>query len=494
MPVNHIFESHYYAAGQKYFPFGERPAWAPSAERVGVSQEAGIPLRSGDYILELARVIEQGRFVFWFGLFEKGVDRVYGDRGENTVGVGLWVEGAVVTNPGEVGDILHQLLTKQSSLADPRDMTPLVERASKFLKLSSRDLLPSAVRDGRSGVSFGEGMLHRSVVWHAKIPNYGEGLFSQVASFINLFQFMSQKFLDVNKIYLVISKEDSSAYKSVSFAGTIPSKKLDYDQEVATMLLGFGDSARAAEGKPARDILELTSRLESCDREKKSAQAELAILKKSSVNPQGSFALKLDQLLGAVQKLGDIVSAPALRPANNLKSGNSLGLIIALCAVCFLVTLSLVVNLFAAHQSTKKFNQLNANFGQVSAAVKNLDTGLERTSAASSGVSGAAGITSGISSGDNAGVPVRWQGRYRITKGSPSETSACGRGVESEFLTVTEFKIEAPPASSCGIALSNEANVYKCMDDPGKSFEFSEGQLVSKEPGSNPKKYKLCPQ
>ena len=118
---------------------------------------------------------------------------------------------------------------------------------------------------------------------------------------------------------------------------------------------------------------------------------------------------------------------------------------------------------------------------------------LEGASAVSAGVPGAAEIVSSISSIDNAEVAEQWQGRYRITKGSPSETSTCDTGDESKFLTVTESEIRASPASRCRLVSPNKDNVYQCIDEPGKSFEFFAGQLVSKEVGRDSKQYKLCP-
>ena len=93
-------EAHYYSGGLHIRPIGAdqpSPPWVPSpADRyVGFRNE--FSLIAGDAVVEVARYDYHGNSVTWVAVYRKSVDEVFGDRG-NHAGVGVWLNGALITD------------------------------------------------------------------------------------------------------------------------------------------------------------------------------------------------------------------------------------------------------------------------------------------------------------------------------------------------------------------------------------------------------------
>lgn len=303
MNNNFFFESHYFAGGQKYYPFGTRPEWAPLPERAGISENSGLIVQEGDYVLELTRLKQNDLHFTWIGLFEKSIDKAYGDRAANTSGMGIWIKDALVLNPEELAEILHKLLTHQGKLDDVKTMAPNIEKAAGHVKLAPRQALPDDVKDGKPGLSFAEGSLHQTLFWHAKIESFGFELYSQMANFISLFQLMNRRFIDGNKLYVVISKHGAEAYKGINFSGHVPSTKFEFNEELAQMILSMAEKARTAASRPASDFSTLEQKLKEKEVENKDLKAQLQRAEEDARNdPMNQLSAKVDQLLATTRR------------------------------------------------------------------------------------------------------------------------------------------------------------------------------------------------
>lgn len=99
-------ECHFYSAGLKSKFIGEnpRPAYLPSHESVGLTNEAH--LMEEDYCVEFLRRRSNDRKVAWLAVHVPAVDDVYGDRG-NYCGVGVWF---VESSPCAVFKLLDALM------------------------------------------------------------------------------------------------------------------------------------------------------------------------------------------------------------------------------------------------------------------------------------------------------------------------------------------------------------------------------------------------
>lgn len=64
MTKDFMFEAHYYSSGLKFLPFGDRPSWVPAADTIIISQDTGISIQEGDYVLGLARFKHNEETIF----------------------------------------------------------------------------------------------------------------------------------------------------------------------------------------------------------------------------------------------------------------------------------------------------------------------------------------------------------------------------------------------------------------------------------------------
>jgi hypothetical protein len=232
-----MFEAHYYSSGLKFLPFGDRPSWVPAADTIIISQDTGISIQEGDYVLGLARFKHNEETIFWVGLSEKSIDQVYGDRGGNYQGIGIWLKDSLVLNSEDLAEIIQKLLIHRSSVKDWKSMGAAVEKAGNHIKLAALRDLPAEFKEGRDGLSFGQGHFNKATLWHVEVDNYDLEFHTQVGSLISLFQLINHNFADFSKLFAVVSKNPVSVYGSVEFSNTLKPFTYDLNEEKVKMIL-----------------------------------------------------------------------------------------------------------------------------------------------------------------------------------------------------------------------------------------------------------------
>ena len=66
---------------------------------------------------------------------EKSIDQVYGDRGGNYHGIGIWLRDSLVLNSEDFAEIIQKLLIHRSSVKDWKSMGAAVEKAVNHIKI-----------------------------------------------------------------------------------------------------------------------------------------------------------------------------------------------------------------------------------------------------------------------------------------------------------------------------------------------------------------------
>lgn len=267
MSKDSIFEAHYYSSGIKFLPFGDRPSWVPAADTIIISQDTGISIQEGDYVLGLARFKHNGEPIFWIGLSEKSVDQVYGDRGGNYHGIGIWLRDSLVLNSEDLADIMQKLLAHQSSVQDWKGMGGAVEKAINHIKLGARGDLPAEFKEGKDGLSFGQGSLDKAALWHIQVDNYDLEFHMQVGNLISLFQLINHNFSDFSKLFAVISKNPATAYKAVKFVNTLKPSTYDLNEKKVQMILEVSRKISATEARPSANEASLNKKIEKLQQE-----------------------------------------------------------------------------------------------------------------------------------------------------------------------------------------------------------------------------------
>ena len=262
-----IFEAHYYSSGLKFLPFGDRPSWVPAADTIIISQDTGISIQEGDYVLGLARFKHNGESIFWVGLSEKSIDQVYGDRGGNYHGIGIWLRDSLVLNSEDLADIMQKLLAHRSSVQDWKSMGGAVEKASNHIKLGGRGDLPAEFKEGKDGLSFGQGSLDKAALWHIQVDNYDLEFHMQVGNLISLFQLINHDFADFSKLFAVISKNPETTYKAVKFANTLKPSTYDLNEKKVQMILEVSRKITATETRPSANEASLNKKIERLQQE-----------------------------------------------------------------------------------------------------------------------------------------------------------------------------------------------------------------------------------
>ena len=257
-----IFEAHYYSSGLKFLPFGDRPSWVPAADTIIISQDTGISIQEGDYVLGLARFKHNGESIFWVGLSEKSIDQVYGDRGGNYHGIGIWLRDSLVLNSEDLADIIQKLLTHRSSVQDWKSMGGAVEKATNHIKLGGRSDLPTEFKEGKDGLSFGQGSFDKAALWHVQVDNYDLEFHMQVGSLISLFQLVNHNFADFSKLFAVVSKNSKTAYGAVEFANTLKPSSYDLNEEKIQMILEVSRKNSKAEKRPSTNEAILNKKID----------------------------------------------------------------------------------------------------------------------------------------------------------------------------------------------------------------------------------------
>ena len=254
MTKDFMFEAHYYSSGLKFLPFGDRPSWVPAADTIIISQDTGISIQEGDYVLGLARFKHNEETIFWVGLSEKSIDQVYGDRGGNYHGIGIWLRDSLVLNSEDFAEIIQKLLIHRSSVKDWKSMGAAVEKAVNHIKLAGLRDLPAEFKEGRDGLSFGQGHFNKAALWHVEVDNYDLEFHTQVGSLISLFQLINHNFADFSKFFAVVSKNSVSAYGSVEFSNTLKPFTYDLNEEKVKMILDLAHKNNKIEKIPSTDV------------------------------------------------------------------------------------------------------------------------------------------------------------------------------------------------------------------------------------------------
>ena len=254
MTKDFMFEAHYYSSGLKFLPFGDRPSWVPAADTIIISQDTGISIQEGDYVLGLARFKHNEETIFWVGLSEKSIDQVYGDRGGNYHGIGIWLRDSLVLNSEDFAEIIQKLLIHRSSVKDWKSMGAAVEKAVNHIKLAGLRDLPAEFKGGRDGLSFGQGHFNKAALWHVEVDNYDLEFHTQVGSLISLFQLINHNFADFSKFFAVVSKNSVSAYGSVEFSNTLKPFTYDLNEEKVKMILDLAHKNNKIEKIPSTDV------------------------------------------------------------------------------------------------------------------------------------------------------------------------------------------------------------------------------------------------
>jgi hypothetical protein len=254
MTKDFMFEAHYYSSGLKFLSFGDRPSWVPAADTIIISQDTGISIQEGDYVLGLARFKHNEETIFWVGLSEKSIDQVYGDRGGNYHGIGIWLRDSLVLNSEDFAEIIQKLLIHRSSVKDWKSMGAAVEKAVNHIKLAGLRDLPAEFKEGRDGLSFGQGHFNKAALWHVEVDNYDLEFHTQVGSLISLFQLINHNFADFSKFFAVVSKNSVSAYGSVEFSNTLKPFTYDLNEEKVKMILDLAHKNNKIEKIPSTDV------------------------------------------------------------------------------------------------------------------------------------------------------------------------------------------------------------------------------------------------
>ena len=262
MTKDFMFEAHYYSSGLKFLPFGDRPSWVPAADTIIISQDTGISIQEGDYVLGLARFKHNEETIFWVGLSEKSIDQVYGDRGGNYHGIGIWLRDSLVLNSEDFAEIIQKLLIHRSSVKDWKSMGAAVEKAVNHIKLAGLRDLPAEFKEGRDGLSFGQGHFNKAALWHVEVDNYDLEFHTQVGSLISLFQLINHNFADFSKFFAVVSKNSVSAYGSVEFSNTLKPFTYDLNEEKVKMILDLAHKNNKIEKIPSTDVAPPNKKIE----------------------------------------------------------------------------------------------------------------------------------------------------------------------------------------------------------------------------------------
>jgi hypothetical protein len=265
MTKDFMFEAHYYSSGLKFLPFGDRPSWVPAADTIIISQDTGISIQEGDYVLGLARFKHNEETIFWVGLSEKSIDQVYGDRGGNYHGIGIWLRDSLVLNSEDFAEIIQKLLIHRSSVKDWKSMGAAVEKAVNHIKLAGLRDLPAEFKEGRDGLSFGQGHFNKAALWHVEVDNYDLEFHTQVGSLISLFQLINHNFADFSKFFAVVSKNSESAYGSVEFSNTLKPFTYDLNEEKVKMILDLAHKNNKIEKIPSTDVAPPNKKTEKID-------------------------------------------------------------------------------------------------------------------------------------------------------------------------------------------------------------------------------------
>jgi hypothetical protein len=260
-----MFEAHYYSSGLKFLPFGERPSWVPAADTIIISQDTGISIQEGDYVLGLARFKHNEETIFWVGLSEKSIDQVYGDRGGNYHGIGIWLRDSLVLNSEDLAEIIQKLLIHRSSVKDWKSMGVAAEKAVNHIKLAGLRDLPAEFKEGRDGRSFGQGHFNKAALWHVEVDNYDLEFHTQVGSLISLFQLINHNFEDFSKLFAVVSKNPVSAYGSVEFSNTLKPFTYDLNEEKVKMILELAQKNIGIEKIPNANVAPPNKKTEKID-------------------------------------------------------------------------------------------------------------------------------------------------------------------------------------------------------------------------------------
>lgn len=469
MGGGYFFESHYYAEGQKYHAFSERPTWAPPEDRVGISQDLGLSIRPGDYVLEIARQKERGEPVFWIGLFEKGVDKIYGDRGDNTIGLGIWVRDALLLNPEEVAEILHKLVSYQSKLADPREMAPLIEKAAGHVKLCPRDALPAEMKAGKDGVSFGTGALHKALLWHAQIHSFGSELYCQIGNFINLFQMMNPHFVGGNKLYLVISRDAPSEYTGVSFSGTVPSTKFEFSREIVTTILAISNLVNANAAEPKPEVALLEKKLKDSNIEVTKLKFELDRAQKGLGGASlDQLTFKVEQILATIKKPRAISQTPGKVP-DSAALDWALVIISMLCLI-YLMGIGTDTWL-SVRQTSTEMSELRRAVTEGAEPVVTTPPPLADDQEGSLGE-----------------VPRRLNGQYGSVGSEDEKAPTCD---SLNTVNVSSNYIIKEDGKSCIVQKGESDRQFKCQDDPKTTYSFTGDGILVRDDGV-PRIYRRC--
>ena len=95
--MNAIIEIHYYDGGQKsklisldsvLHNSDTRHSWLPKQNAIGLHND--INLGKDEFVIELSRHKSQDKLITWIGVYSRGEDKIYGDRG-NYNGIGVWL-------------------------------------------------------------------------------------------------------------------------------------------------------------------------------------------------------------------------------------------------------------------------------------------------------------------------------------------------------------------------------------------------------------------
>ena len=125
-----FLEAHFYDGGLRIAPLGlsgARPDWAPEPESVGFRDEFG--LGAQDVAVEFSRLLKGGRRLTWLAVYERSVDRKFGDR-SNHAGVGVWLAERHLADPEGLLAVLEQFAR---SMAEGLAIETLQANASRFL-------------------------------------------------------------------------------------------------------------------------------------------------------------------------------------------------------------------------------------------------------------------------------------------------------------------------------------------------------------------------
>lgn len=155
--IHAFVEAHYYPDGLASYHVsltGERPAWAPPSDDVGLFDEDNIALNQQDLVIEFKRKLFLGRRLTWCGVYSRSVDETVGDR-RNHAGVGIWLSEYHITDFRYIIRCLRQLL---QLVAGRFDKVRFEEGSVTFLTV----VLPTSVHlaveypDGFNGIPYAQ--------------------------------------------------------------------------------------------------------------------------------------------------------------------------------------------------------------------------------------------------------------------------------------------------------------------------------------------------